>query len=371
MRIVHVASGRLFGGIEQMLLTMAAHGTMAGMRATFAVAAPGRLEESLRAAGADVTLLGDVRLSKPGSVVRARRALAALLRRAHADVVVCHAPWSFALFAGVARRRGARTVLWQHEPAGGGSLVERWTRRVSADLVICNSRWTLQTADRLQRAAPRVVIHPPVVIAPCPPTARLEVRAELGADSSAFVVLGVSRMERLKGHRHLLHALASLKTVPGWELWIAGAAQRPHERDYVAQLARDASTFGIAARVKFLGERRDVDRLLAAADVFCQMNQAPEAFGVVFAEALLARVPVVTADLGGAPEIVSTGCGILVPAGDVGALAQALETLMRDPALRTRLGDAGPAHAAARCAPEVVVPQLARALTAVEQKPAA
>lgn len=371
MRIVHVASGRLFGGIEQMLLTMAAHGTTAGMRAAFAVAAPGRLEESLRTAGADVTLLGDVRLRQPGSVMRARRTLAALLRREPADVVVCHAPWSFALFAGVARRRGARTVLWQHEPAGGGSLVEQWTRRVPADLVICNSRWTLRTADRLQRAAPRVVIHPPVVIAPCPPMVRHDVRAELGAESSTFVVLGVSRMERLKGHGQVLRALASLKALAAWELWIAGGAQRPHERDYVAELDREAATLGIAARVKFLGERRDVDRLLAAADVFCQMNQAPEAFGVVFAEALLARVPVVTANLGGAPEIVSNACGILVPAGDVGALAQALETLMRDPALRARLGDAGPAHASACCAPAVIVPQLARALTALERKPAA
>ena len=371
MRIVHVASGRLFGGIEQMLLTVAAHGGSAGMSAAFAIAAPGRLEEALRTSGADVTLLGDVRLRQPASIVRGRTVLTDLLRRARADVVVCHAPWSFALFAGAARRYGSATVLWQHEPAGGRSLVEGWTRRVPADLVICNSQWTLGTADRLQRAGPRVVIHPPVAIAPCPSNARGEVRAGLGADPSTFVILGVSRMERLKGHLNVLRALASLKGVPAWEFWLAGGAQRPHERDYVAELETAAGALGLGARVRFLGERRDVNRLLAAADVFCQMNEAPEAFGVVFAEALLARVPVVTADLGGAPEIVSSACGILVPAGDLDALATALATLMRDAALRSRLGTAGPAHAAARCAPDVVLPQLARALTAVQRTPAA
>ena len=371
MHILHVASGRLFGGIEQMVLTLAAHGRGAGMRAAFAVAAPGRLEEALRACGAEVTLLGDVRLRQPASIVRGRLVLTDLLRRTHADVVVFHAPWSFALFAGVARRHGSATVLWQHEPAVGRSLVERWTRRVPADLVICNSQWTMGTANRLQRSGPRVVIHPPVAIAPCPSDARGEVRAGLGADPATVVVLGVSRMERLKGHLNVLRALASLTAVPSWEFWLAGGAQRPHEHAYVAELKAAAATLGIGPRVRFLGERRDVSRLLAAADVFCQMNEAPEAFGVAFAEALLARVPVVTANLGGAPEIVSNACGILVPAGDLAALSTALATLMRDGGLRSRLGSVGPTHAAARCAPEVVLPQLSRALTAVRRKPAA
>jgi len=372
MRIVHVTSGRLFGGIEQMLLTLAAHESVApGINAAFAVAAPGRLEDTLRAGGADVVSLGDVRLRRPATIVRGRAILADLLRRTNARAVVCHAPWSFALFAGVARRHGVPLVLWLHERASGRSLVERWARRTRADLVISNSRWTSAAADLLQPGTPRVVIHPPVAVAACPSGTRDQVRAELGARPSSFVMLGVSRMEPLKGHLNVLHALAPLRSAPAWELWIAGGAQRPHERDYVARLEREAEALGLGARVKFLGERRDVPRLLAAADVFCQMNDTPEAFGVVFAEALLARVPVVTAELGGAPEIVSNACGILVAPGDRTALSNALATLMQNPALRSRLGDAGPAHAASRCAPEVVLPQLARALNGLERNAAA
>ena len=78
MHVVHVASGRLFGGIEQMLLTLARERALTPtVSVTFAVAAPGRLEEELRSSGADVTALGDVRLSRPASVVTARRRLRA------------------------------------------------------------------------------------------------------------------------------------------------------------------------------------------------------------------------------------------------------------------------------------------------------
>ena len=115
---------------------------------------------------------------------------------------------------------------------------------------------------------------------------------------------------------------------------------------------------GLEPRVRFLGERRDVPCVMRAADIFCQPNEGPEPFGVVFAEALLSGLPVVTTDTGGAREIVSDECGRLVPAGDVDALTRTLGDLIEDAALRARLGRRGPAHAAARCAPAVVLPQL-------------
>ena len=115
---------------------------------------------------------------------------------------------------------------------------------------------------------------------------------------------------------------------------------------------------GLGSRVKHLGERRDVRRLLAGADLVAQANVEPEPFGVVFAEALLAGVPVVTTNMGGAPEIVDNSCGRLVAPGDLEALAAALDALISDASLRATLGAGGPAHAAARCDPSVVLPQL-------------
>ena len=101
----------------------------------------------------------------------------------------------------------------------------------------------------------------------------------------------------------------------------------------------------------FLGERRDVPALMRAADLHCQPNTAPEPFGLAFVEALHAGLPVVTTAMGGALEIVTPSCGVLVPPGDADALEQALRALVVDPEARARLGSGGPARARELCDP--------------------
>ena len=363
MRVVHVTSGRLFGGIEQMLVTMARERAVTPeVDVTFAVAAPGRLEDELGARGVQVLALGDVRLSRPVSVIQARSRLRRLMSNTRPDAVVFHAPWSYALFAPVAHRMGLPLVCWQHDRAEGRSLVERWAGRTTADLMICNSAWTARTAAALQPRTRVTVIHPPVTVPPCPTGAAAQLRRDLGAGPADVVMLSASRLEPWKGHLNLVRALGRLRTPTAWTWWIAGAAQRPHEHRYLADLRQEVASCGLESRVRFLGERRDVPLLMRAVDLFCQANEGPEPFGIVFAEALLSGVPVVTADTGGAPEIVSDECGRLVPAGDLDALARVLGELVDDAGLRARLGAQGPAHAAARCAPEVVLPRIARAL---------
>jgi glycosyltransferase involved in cell wall biosynthesis len=368
MRVVHVASGRLFGGIEQMLVTLArARALTPEVETTFALAASGRLAQELRAAGADTHVLGEVRLSRPDSVIRARLRLAKILEGARADVVVCHAPWSYAIFAPIARRANRPVVWWQHDQASGRPLVERWAARTRAALVVCNSAWTARTASAVQPDVPLAVIHPPVAVPPPEPGIRTTLRRDLGAAPADVVLLSASRLEPWKGHRNLVRALTRLSSKMPWTLWIAGAAQRPHEHRYLTELRAEVSALGLEARVQFLGERRDVPRLMQAVDVFCQPNDGPEPFGVVFAEALLSGVPVVTTAAGGAPEIVSDACGRLVPAGDLEALSRALGELIDNEGLRAGLGAAGPAHAAARCAPAVILPRLAAALAALDR----
>ena len=131
--------------------------------------------------------------------------------------------------------------------------------------------------------------------------------------------------------------------------WQVGGAQRPHELRYLEELKQHAARLGIASRVRFLGERSDVPRLLAAADIHCQPNLRPEPFGITFVEALMAGLPVVTAAFGGAKEIIDESCGILVPPGDARALAASLRRLISDRNLRTRLGAAGPMRAHKLC----------------------
>jgi len=365
-----VASGRLYGGIERMLTTLSESTGVAGsLSFEFAVATEGRLSEELRDRGANVHALGDVRLSRPRSVLRARHRLREILRERPYAAVVCHAPWSHAIFGSVVRACGVPSVLWQHDRATGTPLVERASRAVGADLVICNSQWTAETAAALQPHAPHRVVYCAVAAQRPTTTDRPEVRAMLGASSSDVVVLSASRLEPWKGHLDLIRALARL--TGSWTLWIAGGAQRPHERDYVAAIEAEVRRLQLERRVRLLGERRDVRRLLVGADLLAQANVGAEPFGVVFAEALLAGVPVVTTNMGGAPEIVDDSCGRLVAPRDLDALAAALGELISNAALRASLGAAGVAHASARCDPSVVLPRLEAALLSVSVPTAA
>jgi glycosyltransferase involved in cell wall biosynthesis len=165
-------------------------------------------------------------------------------------------------------------------------------------------------------------------------------------------------MESYKGHELHLEALARLTDLDGWRCWIVGGAQRPQEVVYLAKLQRRAAELGLAERVQFLGERRDVAQLLAAADIFCQPNVRGEPFGVVFSEALYAGLPTVASAIGGALEIIDDSCGRLVPANDAAALGEVLRRLIVEPGLRAELGAHGRARAESLSAPDLVLSQL-------------
>jgi glycosyltransferase involved in cell wall biosynthesis len=242
--------------------------------------------------------------------------------------------------------------------------VERRARRARPDLVLANSRWTQSHLPSLLPGVPSEVVYPPVTDrTPADRAAvRQAVRAELGTAGDAVVIVQASRLEAWKGHEVLLRALARLADLPGWECWIAGGAQRPEEEQYLTGLRDQAGRSGLAARVRFLGQRADVPQLLAAADIHCQPNAGPEPFGIAFVEALYAGLPVVTAAHGGALEVVDPTCGILLPPGDDGALATELRRLVRDADARRALGAAGPDRARRLCDPGDRLRQLAQCL---------
>jgi len=163
----------------------------------------------------------------------------------------------------------------------------------------------------------------------------------------------------------VIDALGRLGPPSGWIWWVVGGSQRPEEVTYVNELAAAARRLGIEDRVRWLGERRDVRRLLAAADVHCQANTRPEPFGIAYVEALAAGLPVVASRSGGVVEIVDETCGVLVPPGDSKALAAALERLIVDRAFRAKLAACAPARARHLSDPATQMIRLADALTAM------
>lgn len=368
MRVLHVYSGNLYGGVETLLATLARHRHLCPeMEPHFALCFEGRLSDELIAADVPLHLLGKVRVICPATVWRARRTLSGLLRRQSFDSIVCHSAWSQALFGPVARGAGLPLVFWLHDATDGRHWLDRWASTTQPDLALCNSRFTAGSLPNLYPHARAEIVYCPVAPSvPCYSNAdRESVRAELQTPEDAAVIVQVGRMERLKGHALHLEALGLLSDLPGWVCWQVGGAQRPHEIRYLEQLKNAAARLGIAERVRFLGHRTDVAKLLAAADVYCQPNTGPEGFGLTFIEALSARVPVITTAIGGACEIVDDSCGDLVRPNDVQGLATSLRHLIKDRTLRANLGLAGAARARRLCDPLTQVRHLYKVMAGV------
>ena len=360
MKVLHLTAGNLFGGIETYLLTLARlRQHCPEMEPHFGVCFPGRLRDELTAAGVPVHDLGAVRVSRPWTLMRGRRRLKRVIREYGFAAAVTHGTWPHAVFAPVVRRAGFRLVNFVHDALAGRHWIDRWAARTPPDAVIANSRFTAGSAKSVFPDVPVEVCYLPVQ-APAVVSrdaVRKEVRTEMNTPAGAVVILQASRLERWKGQAVHLDALARLPSVPDWAAWFAGGPQKAGEGEFLEELKAAAAKSAIADRVRFLGQRSDVSRLMAAADVYCQPNTGPEPFGLAFVEALYAGLPVVTSGFGGAIEIMDASHGVLCPPGDAGAVAVALRELIAVSARRRTLGEAGAVRAAELCNP---IRQMAR-----------
>jgi glycosyltransferase involved in cell wall biosynthesis len=158
-------------------------------------------------------------------------------------------------------------------------------------------------------------------------------RSELGWNGGNIVVGCVARLDPGKGHAVLLDAFHRvLGRQPQARLLLIGDGG---ER---SRLAAQAEALGVNGSVRFLGSRADVPRLLAACDVVT-LASICEGLPLSILEAMAAGKPVVATRVGCVPQVVQDGLtGLLVPPGDAAALAESLESLVRDEGTRRRLG---------------------------------
>src|SRR5687767_4850601 len=96
LTVLHLSAGNLYGGVERIVATCAAErGSLPELQPRFATFFEGRLYGELEASGVACERLGEVRVSRPLSVVRARRQLGRLLTADRPNAVITHSPWSF------------------------------------------------------------------------------------------------------------------------------------------------------------------------------------------------------------------------------------------------------------------------------------
>ncbi len=214
--------------------------------------------------------------------------------------------------------------LLSHSKSAAQAAVFRW-----CDVVVCNSQ---AAADRLVEQGlrkSRVVVIGNGLTA----LAFGETVPALPRGKALLRVGMIARMNApSKNHKVCLRAAARLcGRFPSLEFVLVGDGPlRP-------ELEREAESLGLKNRAVFLGDRRDIAAVLASLDVSV-LPSSSESLSNAILESMAAGVPVVASRVGGNPELVGADRGMLVTPNDDKALSDAIEGLLRDPAIRVALG---------------------------------
>jgi glycosyltransferase involved in cell wall biosynthesis len=179
---------------------------------------------------------------------------------------------------------------------------------------------------------------------------------------SGFCVGLVGRISPWKGQHIFIRAAALVnKRLPETHFIIIGAALFGEDQ-YDQEVRRLPGELGIQDNVEFAGFRNDIKHAIAELDLLVHASTKGEPFGQVIIEGMAAGKPVVATNGGGVPEIVEDGqTGILVPMGDVEAMAEAICQILSDPARAKAMG----VRARQRVADHFTLEQTARRVEAV------
>jgi glycosyltransferase involved in cell wall biosynthesis len=302
----------------------------------------GTLGQELRAQGFPVWVLG----RRPGVDWRCSWRLANLLRQQRVDVVHAHqyTPFFYALTARLLYRRPS-ILFMEH----GRSFPDypRPKRMVVNRLLLERRDRVVGVGQAVRQALIRNEGLPAKKVAVIYNGIDLSafangfhdpqaVRREMGVGDPDLVILQVARLDPLKDHATAIHTLEHVVRRCG-DVRLVLVGEGP-ELGKVQQLIAERN---LSANVRFLGLRKDVGRLLSAADLFL-LTSVSEGIPLAVIEAMAAGLPVVATQVGGTGEVVLDGStGLLAPSGDAAALAERILQIAENPALGKQMGQRG------------------------------
>ena len=177
------------------------------------------------------------------------------------------------------RRARLPLVFWGHDAPDGRHWLERWAGRTPPDLVVANSNYTNSLMPNLFPACPAP--------SSCPVRRRRSAtaskfaarsRAELATPAEAVVIVMASRLDPWKGHAPALRCADATSKYPRMGMLDHGRRATTSGRTIPLGAAGRRCPTNLVERVRFLGFREDVFRVLAASDIHCQPNTGPEGF---------------------------------------------------------------------------------------------
>jgi glycosyltransferase involved in cell wall biosynthesis len=289
-------------------------------------------------------------LFSPRTVVRGA-ALAAFVRRGGFDVVHAHdrnanifaAPWVRVFTPAsviVSRRWWTEIGSVPHRLAARAAI--RLAQRVLVNSEALVGRVALEGVPR-ERIAVVSNFVDDEAFAPPAPEFLARARAELGLAPGTVAIGIIANLRAVKNHALLLDAVGRIAARwPQLRVVLVG------EGELRAPLEAQAARLGIAAQIVFAGYRPHHPSFHHLFDVSV-LTSHREGFPNAIVEAMAAGRAVISTEVGGVVDAVVPGeTGLLVPPGDVGALAAAIESLLRDPDRRRAMGAAGRRHAEER-----------------------
>lgn len=344
IRVAHCLETVGSGGVEQTRLSLARLLPQDRYeQMLICTKAIGVLPDQLRAAGCPIVEVGVLRY--PLDPRSHQRAWAALRRfRPH----IAHgAVFEGISLAAIAGRLAAVPAILAEETSdpdnqprsrAGTTLYRMLT--VLTDLSVAVSpatRHYLVETLGLPEARVRTILNG---VPEAAPAARAEVdaiRAEAGPRAGSLVIGCVGRLyDSHKRFSDAIRALPAVRAV-GVDATLLIVGEGPDE-PFLRELAQE---LGLSAFVVFAGYRGDTRPYFEAMDLFLH-PPATEAFGLVLAEAMFARLPVVATRVGGIPTVVEDGVtGVLVPPAVPAAIAREVVTLARDASRRANMAQAG------------------------------
>ena len=296
-------------------------------------------------------------VKKQGGLIAAARAVPAILQLAWRvareavafDVLFANSQKSL-MVAALAGALSDRPVIWNLHDILTADHFSGLYRRLAVlcanyltDRVIVNSQATRSGFQRSGgRSGKTVIVYNGIDSRPFDKAITEDVgalRRAMNLPVDAPLVGVFSRLAPWKGQHLLIQALQDL---PEAHAIFVGDSLFDGDDSYADHLRKMTRRLDLEERVHFLGFRQDVPRLMCAVDVVAHTSVAPEPFGRVVVEGLLARRPVVAAGAGGVLEIIEhETTGLLVPPGDSQALSAALQRLLGRPKLANQLASQG------------------------------